>query len=166
VSMGLLLSHPWRSRWRRPSSAARIRVHVGLAAFTLTFIVLHIVVLATDSYAGVGWRGALVPMGASYRPVAVTFGLVATYAGLVAGVTAALAGRLPARLWWPIHKVAALCLVLVWVHGVQAGSDSGLLRWVYIGTGLFVVALAGSRYAARTTADRLEELSPALGRVP
>jgi predicted ferric reductase len=139
-------------------------VHVSLAVFTLVFVVLHVVVLATDSYAGVGWRGALVPMGATYRPVAVTLGVIGLYAGALAGLTASLAGRLTARLWWPVHKLAAVSLVLVWVHGVQAGSDSALLAWVYIGTGLGVALLALSRYAARTPADRFAELSPVAGR--
>lgn len=159
VAMGLVLSHPWRTRVAWPSAATRIRIHVSLAVFTLTFLVLHVVVLATDSYAGVGWRGALVPMGASYRPIPVTLGLIAAYAGLLAGLTAALAGRTAIRIWWPIHKVAALTLAAVWVHGVLAGSDTRLLLPVYIGTGGAIVLLALSRYAARTPADRVEELT-------
>jgi hypothetical protein len=159
VAMGLVLSHPWRSRITRPSSATRIRAHVSLAVFTLAFIVLHVVVLATDSYAGVGWRGSLVPMGASYRPVPVTLGLIGAYAGLLAGLTAGLAGRLALRIWWPIHKVAAVSLVLVWLHGLLAGSDAAMLRGLYLGTGALVALLALSRYAARTPADRVDELT-------
>ena len=75
VLTGMLLSHPWRTRVRRPNTATRIRVHVALAAFTLVFTALHVIVLATDSYAGVGWWGALLPLHASYRPVATTLGL-------------------------------------------------------------------------------------------
>jgi len=159
VSFGLLLSHPWRTRWSRPSTATRIRVHVSLAVFTLAFVVLHVVVLATDSYAGVGWRGTFVPMGANYRPLPVTLGVIGLYAGLLAGLTASLAGRLPLRLWWPVHKLAAVSLVLVWLHGVQAGSDSALLSRLYIGSGLGVALLALSRYATRTPADRFDELA-------
>jgi len=103
TALGLALSHPWRARYRRPSTVARIRAHAVLATFTLAFTVLHIVVLANDSYAGVGWRGALLPMGASYRPVPVTLGVIGLYSGLLSGVTAAMAGRLTARLWWPLH---------------------------------------------------------------
>jgi hypothetical protein len=159
VVLGLALSHPWRTKVSRPGTATRIRVHISLAVFTFAFVVLHVVVLATDSYAGVGWRGALVPMGAVYRPVPVTLGLVGAYAGLLAGLTAALAGRVSARVWWPLHKVAALSLVLVWVHGVLSGSDSRLLTAVYVASGAGVALLAVSRYAARTPADRLSELT-------
>ena len=158
VIVGLILSHPWRSRLRRPSAAARIRLHVSLSAFTFAFLILHVVVLATDSYAGVGWRGCLLPLGASYRPAAVTLGVIGTYAGLIAGLTAAMAGRIGARIWWPIHKVSSVALILVWLHSVLAGSDSKALLALYLATGLLTVVLALTRYAARTPADRVAEL--------
>lgn len=158
VLLGLLLSHPSRSRLRRPGPAARIRLHVALAVCTMALVVLHIVVLATDRFAGVGWWGALVPMRASYRPIGVTLGLVGLWSGLLSGVTAALAGRLSARVWWPIHKIAAIALVLLWLHGVWAGGDSDALRWLYALTGAAVVVVAVSRYAARTSADKIAEL--------
>jgi sulfoxide reductase heme-binding subunit YedZ len=147
---GLVLSHPRRARWRRPGAATRIRAHVSLSVFTLVFTVLHVVVLATDSYAGVGWWGALVPMGSTYRPLPVTLGVVALWAGVAAGLTAALAGRVSPRVWWPIHKVAIVSLVLVWVHGVLAGIDTPALLATYVLTGGLVVAVAVSRYTTST----------------
>jgi hypothetical protein len=158
VMMGLVLSHPWRVRWSRPSSATRIRVHVSLAMFTLAFLVLHIVVMATDRYARVGWWGAMLPMSSEYRPVAVTLGVVGGYAGLLAGLTAAFAGRWARRVWWPVHKVAGLGLISVWLHGILAGADTLLLRWIYLGTAGLVLLLAASRYVARTPGDRIREL--------
>lgn len=161
VALGLVLSHPWRTRIRRPSAAARIRMHVSLSAFTFAFLVLHVLVLATDRYAGVGLRGALLPLGATYRPVPVTLGLIGTYAGLLAGVTAVMAGHVGSRIWWPIHKVAAVSLVLVWVHGVMSGSDTPMLMALYLVTGGATLVLAVSRYAARTPSDRVSELAEA-----
>jgi hypothetical protein len=157
VLLGLVLSHPWRARYTWPSTATRLRTHVSLAVFTLAFVVLHIVVLATDSYAGVGIKGALVPMGASYRPVPTTLGVIALYAGLLAGLTAAFAGRFAARVWWPIHKVSIVVLVLVWTHGVLAGSDTHTLLAMYLVTALAVVVVAVSRYSAKTPADQRAE---------
>jgi len=159
VSMGLVLAHPWRSRFSRPSTATRIRLHVSLSVFALAFLVLHVVALATDSYAGVGLRGALLPMGASYRPAAVTLGVVGMWAGLLAGLTAAFAGRFFARVWWPIHKVSAVVLVLVWLHAVLAGTDTRALLAFYVLSGAAVLALAISRYATSTPADRVAEIT-------
>lgn len=158
VLMGLLLSHPWRSRIQRPSNANRIRLHVTLALFTAVFVAVHVVVLATDRYAGVGWRGALLPMGAAYRPVATTLGLTGLWAGLLAGLTAGAASRVPTWLWWPIHKVSALALVLVWLHGVLGGGDTAALLALYLVTGGLVCVVALGRYTARTPRDRVEEL--------
>lgn len=153
VLLGLALSHPWRSRLRRPSSASRIRAHVALSICTLGFTVLHVVVLATDRYAGVGWWGAFVPMGATYRPAAITLGIVGVWVALLVGLSAAAAGHLPRRLWWPLHKIAVVSLVLIWIHGVLAGGDTPALLGLYIGTAALVVAVAASRYMARTPAD-------------
>jgi hypothetical protein len=159
VLMGLVLSHPVRARWRRPSSATRLRVHVALAVFTLVFTVLHIVVLATDSYAGVGWWGAFVPLGSTYRPVPVTLGVIGLYAGLAAGLTSAFSGRLPRSVWWPVHKVAVVSLVLVWLHGVLAGIDTPALLGMYAVTGVAVLLLAISRYTTPTARARVDELA-------
>jgi hypothetical protein len=158
VALGLVLSHPWRARFRRPSSTQRIRAHISLAVFTLAFLVLHIVVLATDQYAKVGWWGALLPMASQFRPVAVTLGVIGAYSGLLAGITAALAGRWARRVWWPIHKVAAISLVLVWAHGVMAGADTPTLLWFYLVTAAGILALAASRYIVRTPGDRVRDL--------
>jgi hypothetical protein len=158
VTLGLVLSHPGRVHWRRPSPAARIRIHVSLAAFTFAFVVLHIVVLATDKYAGVGWWGAVLPMASRYRPTAVTLGVISTYAGLLAGLTAAFAGRWARRVWWPVHKVSGLSLVLVWLHGVFAGGDAPALRILYLSTAAGVLLLTLTRYAAATPADRIRDL--------
>lgn len=159
VLMGLLLSHPARARIRRPSSAVRIRTHVSLSVFALVFTVLHVVVLATDKYAGVGWWGAFVPMGASYRPLPVTLGVIGLYAGLAAGITAALAGRVSRRVWWPIHKVAIVALALVWVHGILAGIDTPLLVSLYVVTGGLVVGVAVSRYVTSAPRGEVDELA-------
>jgi len=126
-----------------------MRAHVTLAVLTLAAITLHVVVLATDRYAGVGWAGALLPMNASYRPVGVTFGVLGTWLGLLAGLSAAAAGRLPARVWFPLHRVAAVSFVLVLVHGLMTGWDTNLLLGMYVGTGLLVGGFALSRYSAR-----------------
>jgi len=159
VLMGLVLSHPGGVRIRRVSRLTRLRVHVALAVFTLVFVALHVVVLAADPWAGVGWRGAVVPMASGYRPVPVTLGPIALWSGLLTGATASLAGRWVGRIWWPIHKVAAVAFGLVWTHGLLAGSDTAALTWFYLGTGLLVLAVGVSRYVADTADDQLAELA-------
>lgn len=154
VLAGLLLSHPWRSRLTRPSGRSRIRVHIVLAVIALVLLIAHVAFLAADRYAGVGAEGALVPFAATYRPAAVAFGVVAAWLIVLVGLTAALAGRLPAGAWWPLHKIAAVTLVLSWVHAAFAGSDTVALRWFYLATAVLVVGVALSRYVAVSPGDR------------
>jgi predicted ferric reductase len=151
VVLGLTLSHPRRAL-RGRSATTRMRMHVTLALLTLVMLVLHVVILATDRYAGVGWGGALLPMQSSYRPAGVTLGVVGAWVGVLAGVSAALAGRVPLRLWFPLHRIAGVSFVLVLVHGLLAGSDSRALLSMYVLTGGLVTGLAGHRYFARARA--------------
>jgi hypothetical protein len=168
VLMGLALAHPRRStRVLWPSVAARIRIHVVLAIFTLVFTGLHVAMWATDPTAGVGWVGAVLPLGSSYRPVPVSLGVVGFWSGVVAGLSATVAGRVAGRVWWPIHKVAFVSLVLVWLHTL-AGIDAPALVVLYISTGLAVIALATSRHLHRhhrsTVGDLAEVRALALER--
>lgn len=158
VLTGLVLAHPWAVRLRRPRAATRLAVHVAVATFTLAFTVLHVVVIATDEWAQVGWRGAILPMASEYRPVPVTLGVLALWAGLVTGLTARLAGRFAARIWLPVHRGALVVFVLVWAHSVLAGTDTPALLTGYLVSGALVLAVALSRYAARTPTDRLGDL--------
>ncbi|MEI6623461.1 MAG: hypothetical protein WCP28_16315, partial [Actinomycetes bacterium] len=103
--------------------------------------------------------GSLLPFGSQYRPAAVTLGVIGMYAGLLAGGTAMLSSRFTQRIWWPIHKAAAVTLILVWAHGVWAGNDTPVLAWLYLVTGVATALLAVSRYVARTPSDRVEELA-------
>ena len=145
VVLGLLLAHPRGTALRSLPRATMLRLHVGLASFTAVFVVLHVVVLALDEYAGVGWAGALLPLGAEYRPLPVTLGWLGLYAGLAAGLSARFAGRL-GRLWWPLHRTTLVTYAAVWAHGVLAGTDTASLTFWYAGSALLVVATAISRY--------------------
>jgi DMSO/TMAO reductase YedYZ heme-binding membrane subunit len=153
---GLWLSHPKRYRWRRPSPPTRIRIHIVLTVFTLVFLIMHIVALVMDPYAKVGWTGALLPFGSEYRPLPVTLGLISVWAGLIAGITAALAGRM-GRWWAPLHKAAGLTWVLAWLHSVLSGSDTAVIVILYIVTGVMVLGMAIWRYSAKTPADAQAE---------
>ncbi len=161
VALGLVLSHSALRGVVRRGHLVVLRVHVIRAMFTVAFIVLHVVVLATDPWAHVGWRGALVPTASDYRPIPVTLGVLALWAAALTAVTAALAGRGLGRLWWPVHKVASLIFALTWAHSVFAGSDTPATVGVYLVSAAVLLVLALSRYAARTPADLRDEKPPA-----
>jgi len=142
TAVGIWLRHPWKGFVRVPSPAATLRAHAALAAATVTLVAGHLTALALDHYAGVGWLGAFVPWKAVYRPTPVALGVLALWAMLIVGFSAALAGRIGSRQWLPIHKLAWLVFVAAWLHGVTAGSDTSSLRVVYGICGGVVLAIA------------------------
>ena len=147
TAAGLWTRHPLRQRSGLGNPATWLHVHAALGAAALVLTVTHVVVLALDKYAGVGWVGVFVPGRATYRPLAVALGSIGLYVALIVGGTAALAGYLFRRSWRPLHYFALLSFASICAHGVLAGSDATALRPIYIATGLFVGLLALSRWA-------------------
>jgi hypothetical protein len=150
TATGLWLRHPWRLRWARPAPLTQMWVHAALAAVTGLLVVGHVVALAADSFAGVGWTGAVVPGASTYRPLAVGLGTLAGYVVLTVGLSVPLAGRVIGRRWLAVHRWGSAAFALVWLHGLLAGSDTPRLRLVYVVTGALVGTLATSRRLARS----------------
>ena len=152
TATGLVLAHPAAARLRAPHPVTRLRLHAWLAAFTLAFVVLHVVALATDRYAHVGWAGALLPL-ASAVPAAA--GDVRRAGPVVGARRGRHRGpRRPRRRPLVVARAPGRgrSLVLVWAHAVLAGSDTGALLALYAVTGAVVAALGVARHTARITA--------------
>lgn len=145
VSLGLVLSHPVnKSTWK--ISKLLFPWHENLFVFVVAFIVLHIVSLVLDPYAGVGIDGALIPGLSTYRSVPVALGTLSLYAMLASGVTARYMRLLPTGWWLALHRISILAWGLGWVHGILAGTDTDAFRSAYVASGLLVLAAASYRY--------------------
>jgi sulfoxide reductase heme-binding subunit YedZ len=140
--LGLVLRKPTRRR-RRIHPETVLRMHASLGPALVVLLVAHVGSLLADRYAGVPWRSLVVPNGATYRPGAVTYGVAAAYLAMIVVVTSALAGRCVVGAHWAfLHKLTYPSFVLVWVHGVLAGSDTARLRVLYVGVGVVVLLAA------------------------
>lgn len=148
VMVGLWLHHPWRERWRSFHPETLLRLHAALAASVVVLVLGHVTSLALDRYAGVGWKGALVPGAAVYRPWPVALGVCAAYGLVLVALTASIGGRLAGRAWRWVHVLSLPVFAAVWCHGLLAGSDGMRLRALYGATGALVVLLAATRVAA------------------
>jgi len=147
VVLGLVLSHPTnQTTWRL--SKLIFPWHEHLLVFTASLMVVHIVSLLLDPYAGVGIGGALIPGLSEYRSSAVALGTLAAYALIVTAVTARYTRLLPAGIWLKLHRLSLVVLILAWMHGILAGTDSDALRPLYAVSFGLVVAAAAHRYWA------------------
>jgi predicted ferric reductase len=144
VLLGILLSHPEQARWKQ---AKRLYpLHELLWIFSIAFVTVHAASLAADSYAGVGWQGAIVPGLSDYRTPAVALGTIAAYALVITGITARFTKVLPSGWWLKLHRLAAVVLALGWSHSVLAGTDTAALGTLYAGIGFSIGAAALTRY--------------------
>lgn len=135
-------------------------VHRFVASLALGVLGVHITAILADSYAHAGWLGALVPFSSEYRPLWIGLGSVATYLVLLVAATGFLRRRLAgspraAGAWRVLHGSAYAAWALSMLHGLRAGSDTGLpwVRWIYLGCLAAMVASVTVR-AITSTAER------------
>ncbi len=145
VILGLVLSHPTnQSTWQL--SKRIFPWHENLFVFVVAFVVVHVVSIVLDPFAGVGWAGSFIPGLSGYRTAPVALGTLGLYAALVSGVTGRWTKLLPRGLWLTLHRFALVAWILSWMHGLLAGTDSAALVPLYVATGGLVTNAAAYRY--------------------
>ena len=152
VVWGLLLSS--RLVRRRGVPAWLLDLHRYLGTLALVFTGAHLAFLVADSYVYFGPRELLVPMASTWRPGAVTWGVLAAYVLALVQLTSWLMKRLPRRLWHAVHLSSFVLFALATVHGALAGADranrlvqSAALIGVTLVLSLLAFRLAGGRTA-------------------
>lgn len=125
----------------------RVTASVGLAVLGL-----HLTMILADSFAHVGWAGALVPFTSQYRPLWVGLGSLAAYTFLLIAATGFARGRMAgsargAAMWRTIHGAAYAGWAMAMLHGLRAGTDSGLswVRVLYLSCLLVVLGSVATR---------------------
>ena len=158
VSWGLAsTTTPFGKRVSKPSSTL---VHQFMGTCGLFLLAIHMGVLLIDGFMPFSVADLFVPMSSTYRPVAVTLGIVAMY-GLVFVIVASWLRKSIGTRWWKrIHLLAIPTFTLSLLHGLLAGTDGArpVMWWLYVGTGLTVVFLIVVR--ALTVGLRPERAAP------
>lgn len=137
-------------------------VHRAAAGLGLATLALHLVAVLSDSYANVGWRGALLPFASGYRPQWIAFGTIAAYLFVGVSLLGLARGRMAAspsgaRLWRGLHGLAYAGWLAAIVHGFTSGTDSdtGWVRAIYVLCLLAVGGAVALRVSRRRSADHL-----------
>ena len=128
---------------KRMSRASVTTVHQFMSTCGLFLLAVHVGIVLVDSFMPFSIGDVTIPMASSYRPVAITFGIVAMYTSTFVIVTSWLRKRIGTTWWRRTHLLAVPTFALSMLHGVFAGSDSGraAMWWLYVSTGLIVVFL-------------------------
>ena len=148
VVLGLLFST--RLLIKHVNAASLRDLHRFVSALSLTFLAVHAVALLADTWVKIGLTQLLVPLTSSYRPAAVTWGVIAAYLLIAIQVTSLLSQRIPHRWWSYVHRSAFAVFGLTTLHALTAGTDDP----VVLGTGVVLIWLVGFLSLYRLLAGR------------
>ncbi|MGZ5289844.1 MAG: ferric reductase-like transmembrane domain-containing protein [Actinomycetota bacterium] len=125
------------------SKPAANMFHQFVATTGLVLLGVHMAILLIDAYMPFHVLDLLVPMRSTFRPVAITAGVIAMYAMVAVMVSSWVRKKLSTKVWRSIHLLAVPAFTLALAHGVFSGTDTQ--RWwmfgMYALTGLIVVFL-------------------------
>jgi hypothetical protein len=149
------------------ATAGRVRpnwmldLHRFLGGLAVIFVGVHVGSIVLDSYVHFGLTEVLVPLASAWHPVAVAWGIVATYLLVAVEATSLARRRLPKRIWHAIHLLSLPTFAFATVHGLTAGTDRDNAVWQ---VALWTVTAA----IVVLTAIRLMRLAPPTpqGRLP
>jgi methionine sulfoxide reductase heme-binding subunit len=137
-----------------------VEVHRSLALLSVAFLAVHVVTAVLDPFTHLGLAAALVPLASSYRPLAVSLGVVSVYLAVALIATSLLRDRIGHLTWRTVHWLAYAAWPLAVAHSITAGSD-GTAPWMVavaggcmfgVGTALFYRLGAGQTNRSRLSA--------------
>ena len=139
----------------QPGGAPRFAVgslHRTISLLAIVLLAVHVGTTLLDPFPPITVLNAVVPFSASYRPVWVGLGALASDLLVALVLTSLIRRRLGYRAWHGLHWLAYACWPVAVLHGLGSGSDIKT-TWMLVLTmacvGAVVVALA-SRVAGTT----------------
>jgi sulfoxide reductase heme-binding subunit YedZ len=124
VAFGLFVSTGSADRWIARNRS--VEVHRWLAGTSLALIAVHALLLLGDGFSRFDLLDAVVPFIAPHRPAAVALGIVAAYLAIAVQGTFEFRHRFGVGLWKRLHRASFVVFGLATLHGILAGSDTGL----------------------------------------
>jgi methionine sulfoxide reductase heme-binding subunit len=106
-------------------------LHRNASLLAIVFVALHVVTTVADSFVSIRLVDAVVPFAASYQPLWLGLGAIASDLLLAVTVTSLVRTRLSYRTWRGVHLSAYACWPLALLHGLGTGSDTGF-TWMRV----------------------------------
>ncbi len=146
VCLGLTMAG--RKRLERWPRFALEDVHRFGGLLAGSFIVIHVLTIATDAYLPFSVGAIIVPFLATYRPVFTGLGIVAAELLLALAITNHYRDRLPYRYWRRAHYLNFAVWTAATFHGLGSGTDRSTpwLMAIFAAGVAAVLAATASRF--------------------
>lgn len=126
-------------RWRGWPMFAVEDVHRAGGLLVGSFVAIHVVTIAIDSFLPFSLTQLVVPLAAAYRPLWVALGIVAAELLVALAITNHYRDRIPYRLWRRAHYANLVVWLAATVHGLGSGTDRSA-GWMIA---IYAVSVAG-----------------------
>ena len=139
--LGLLTSSRILTRWLQPP--VTLELHRVFSFLSLAALGVHGGALLLDQVEPFTIPQVMAPFMSSYRPGAVAMGILSGYLSAALTFSFYARAKIKPRIWRALHFSAFAAFALATVHGIMAGSDSGV-AWVqlmYLASGALVLFL-------------------------
>ncbi len=158
VLLGILSTRNPRRRWI-PRFVTQ-GLHRNLALVGAALLAAHVVSAVVDTYVDIRWAQAVLPWGATYKPLWLSLGTIALDLLVVVVVTSLVRVRTGLRVWRMVHLLAYASWAAAVVHGVGIGTDAHA-SWSVVVTvcclGAVALATTVRAVAQLVTRDAIEE---------
>jgi methionine sulfoxide reductase heme-binding subunit len=139
---------------KRVSKPTSTLFHQFVSTVAFVLLGVHLAGLLVDQFMPFHPLDLLVPMRASYRPVAGGLGVMAMYFTTIVLASSWFRKRMSTKVWRALHLLAVPAFTLALAHGVFAGTDTARpWMWpIYAVTGiitLFLVIVRGLTHGYR-----------------
>ena len=118
-------------------------VHRSASLLAVVFLVVHVVTLLFDPYAGLNLLSLVVPFTAAAQPFWYGLGALSLDLVLALVATSLLRHRIGPKIWKGIHWAAYAAWPIALAHGLGAGTDAAT-GWMITITGACVAAVLGA----------------------
>ncbi len=129
-------------------------MHSFLNWLGLGFAALHGIILIGDHYIKIGLPEVFTPFLSPYRPLPVGLGIIGFYLMLLLSLSFYARNYLGQKNFRLLHYASYAVFLLVSVHGLLAGTDSGPLWWLYAVSLVAVAGMTVLRIRGRVTGAR------------
>ena len=99
-------------------------LHRDVSLLVMVLLAAHIVTSVLDSFAPIALLDAVIPFGASYRPLWMGFGALSFDILIALVITSLVRRRLGYRAWRGVHWLAYASWPVAVLHGLGTGSDT------------------------------------------
>lgn len=151
---GLLLTTKVLGSWAKAKPLTWF--HESLAAGAVLATIVHIIVLSIHDYLVFDWSEILMPGRSDWRPLAVSFGIVALYGAFLLSVSFYFKKLIGQRAWRAIHFGSFGVFIAATLHGILSGTDTSepWMVGIYVGSASCVGLLLAIRLAQQYASDR------------